>query len=112
MKQIEKTFTIKTSPEVMRRFERFLALLHFNSCFGHSGTFAMPLDGDGGDKVIISPKPKYSREVDLVSGIGGHVEIAYNDSYGVGFLSERKSEYIVKSVPSLIKNGEIIKTII
>ena len=48
------TITIETTSDVMLRIKRLLAWLHFNSSWGHSGTVAMSLDGDGWDKVKIS----------------------------------------------------------
>ncbi len=59
MDEKTKTFTITTSPKLMKRIERFLALLHFNSSFGHSATFAMSLDGDGCEKVKVSDLEKH-----------------------------------------------------
>lgn len=47
------TLTIEATTDVMLRFKRLLAWLHFNSGWGHSGTVAMSLDGDGWDKLRI-----------------------------------------------------------
>ena len=110
MARIKRTFEIETSPEVMERLERFFALLHHNSNFGHSGTFAMPLDGDGDDKVTIDPAPRFKCDVDLTGGIGGDVEIAYNNCFSVKDFKEVKSDYIVKSSATLYVDGEPKKT--
>jgi hypothetical protein len=105
---IEKTFTIKTTPDVMRRIERFFALLHWNSRHGHSGLFAMPLDGDGADKVTVEPTPGHAPEVGLCGGIGGGVEIAGNDSYWVMSTKHLTSDYVVRPAAGLYKNGELL----
>jgi hypothetical protein len=110
-KRIKKTFEIETSSQVMERLERFLALLHHNSNFGHSGLFAMPLDGDGCDKVTVSPKPRFAHEVDLVGGIGGDVEIAQNGCYTVKKTESLKTNWIVKPAAALYKNDELHKAI-
>lgn len=110
-----KVFTITASPGVMRRIERFLALLHHNSRFGHSATFGMPLDGDGEDKVTVDPTPDYAGEVGMIGSVGGDIEIAYNDSYSCFGLKEMGSSWVVQAlpvetrVPTLLKNGQIVK---
>ena len=109
--RITRTFEITTSKDVMERFERFLALLHYNSCFGHSGLFAMPLDGDGSDKVTISPRLRFQHEVDLCGGIGGDIEIAYDDCYVVRNTTPLRSSWTVKTGGILYKNGEQIKAV-
>ncbi len=95
--QITKTFTITTSPSVMKCFERFLALLHWNSRFGHSSIFAMPLDGDGSDKVTVNPEPEHSTEVDLLAGVGLDIEIARENSYSGKFVGNNGTRYFVKN---------------
>lgn len=45
--------TIRGDEESMLRLKRLLAWLHWNSRWGHSGTVAMSLDGDGWDKIEI-----------------------------------------------------------
>lgn len=52
MKQI--TVTITSSESVILRVERFLALLHLSSAWGHTCTAAMDIDGDGSEKVVVS----------------------------------------------------------
>jgi len=111
MSKISRTFTIETSPAVMERIERFLALLHHNSNFGHSGLFAMPLDGDGDDKVSVFPKPGFAHEVDACAGIGGDVEIAGNGCYTVKRTSDMASNWLVKPAAALYKNDELHKTV-
>ena len=111
MNRVKKTFEIETSQSVMERIERFLALLHYNSCFGHSGLFAMALDGDGSDKVTVIPKPGFQNEVDLCGGIGGDIEIAKNGCYTVKNIAEMGSNWIVRPAAALYKNDDIHKVI-
>lgn len=106
-KRVKKSFEIETSPDVMKRIERFLALLHHNSSFGHSGLFAMPLDGDGCDKVTVSPKPRFANEVDAIGGVGGGVEIAYDNSYACKNLKEMGSYWHTKPIAGLFKGDEL-----
>ena len=111
MNRVKKTFEIETSPAVMERIERFLSLLHHNSNFGHSGLFAMPLDGDGADKVVVTPKPEFAHEVDLCGGIGGDVEIAQNGCYTVKKTADMGTYWVVKPAAALYKNGELSRTV-
>lgn len=109
-----RTFTITTSSRVMRRFERFLALLHFNSSFGHSALFGMALDGDGSEKVEVAEVDRtLCHEVDAIGGVGYGVEIACEDRYSGRFIekSDTRSKYYTGSAANLYKDGEIIKTI-
>lgn len=107
---IKRTFTIETTPLLMRRFERFLAMLHHNSAWGHSGLFAMPLDGDGVEKIKVSPKPGFQDEVCLVGGIGGAVEIARTDTYVAMNLAPLRSRWTVAPSASLYRDGELHRT--
>jgi len=109
--RVRKVFAIETSPVVMERIERFLALLHHNSNFGHSGLFAMPLDGDGNDKISVTPKPSFANEVDLCGGIGGDVEIALNGGYTVQKIADMGSRWYVKPAAALYKNDDLHKTV-
>jgi len=115
MPSVTKTFEITTSPSIMRTVERFFALLHYNSRFGHSAMFGMWLDGDGDDKVTISPEPEYRDEVGLIGGVGGAVEIAQSDSFSCCDYKPLGSEWEVKQLPpqqkvaTLLKNGRIVK---
>ena len=108
MSKITKEFTITTTKNVMKRFERFLAMIHHNSKFGHSGLFAMPVDGDGSDDITIVPKPEFAKEVNITGGIGGNVEIAQDDCYTVTDVKPLKSSWVVKN-DCLFKNGETYK---
>lgn len=112
MNEKTKTFTITTSPRLMKRIERFLALLHFNSGFGHSGTFAMSLDGDGCEKVKISDLEKtLGYEVDAIGGVGYDIEVATDKGYTGFFIDKNKeSKWVVRQSASLYKNEELVKT--
>ena len=113
MEKITKKIEITASKEVMGRIERFFALLHFNSRFGHSGLFAMPLDGDGDDEVTINGLDKnLSYEVDLIGGVGYDVEVAFNNSYsGVDLDRNKESKWETGPPANLYKNNKIVKTI-
>ena len=50
-----RTYTLTASPDVLRRVERFLALLHYNA--GHSAIFGLQFDGDGRDRLAVDPPP-------------------------------------------------------
>jgi hypothetical protein len=108
-----KTFTITTSPAIMRRIERFLALLHFASNWGHSGIFGMPLDGDGSEKVKVDPiDRRLAHEVDAIGGVGYDIEIARDDSYsGYAINRERRSRFWTGPAANLYLDGEVRKTI-
>ena len=108
MEKIEKTFKITTSPEIMKRIERFFALLHWNSRFGHSGIFAMSLDGDGSEGVTVNPKPEHKYEVDKIGSVGYDVEIVCDNGYhGLFKDKNRKTSWMVQQVAALYKNGDI-----
>ena len=111
MTKIKRTFEIETTEKIMERLERFLALLHYNSSFGHSGLFAMPLDGDGEEKIKVYPPPRFHHEVDLCGGIGGHIEIAHNDCYTVKAIADMNSYWVVQPAAALYKDGELKRTI-
>lgn len=113
MKKVTRTFEVTTSPDVMKRLERFLALLHFNSGFGHSGLFAMSLDGDGPEKVEVKDLDKrLGYEVDAIGGVGYGVEIARDESYGGAFLDRnRESKWYTGPAANLYKEGDVDKTV-
>lgn len=82
MSKQTRTYTITARPEIIARFERLLALLHWSSRHGHMAYFGMPLDGDGGDGITVSPEPGYKTEVDGVARVGYDVELAYDHGFG------------------------------
>lgn len=116
--EVTKTFTVTTSPELMARLERFLALLHFNSNFGHSGMFAMPLDGDGSEKIRVAElvgNAKLARQVDLIGGVGYDIEVARSVGYSGRFIDRERdnrwSVYGNDETATLMKNGEVVKEV-
>lgn len=113
MKKVTKTFEITTTLNIMKRLERFFALLHFNSGFGHSGLFAMSLDGDGNEKVnVASLDKRLGYEVDAIGGVGYGVEIARDNSYGGAFLDNaRQSKWYTGPAANLYKDGDVSRTI-
>ncbi len=113
MKKETRIFEITASPKLMKRIERFLAFLHFNSQFGHSGLFAMSLDGDGPENVVIKGLEKnLGYEVDAIGGVGYDIEIARDTKYSGAFIdSSRKSIWYTGQSASLYKDGDLVKTI-
>lgn len=86
---IEKTFTIKAEPRLMKRFERLLALMSLCSRWGHTGTFGMWVDGDGADRIHVEgdiDMDEYRKGVEKISGVGYHVELATDRGYGGTFI--------------------------
>jgi hypothetical protein len=89
--KVKKQFVVEGNADVVERLERFLALLNFNSSWGHSALFAMPLDGDGPDRIRISGIRKgLAREVELIGGVGYDVEVALDDCYSGKYLNREK----------------------
>ena len=109
-----RIYAVSASEEVLERFERFLAMLNYNSMWGHSGTFCMPLDGDGSESFIVDmPNDRQfsgvlRKEVELCSSIGGDFEIANTKSFTVKNSKDLGSSWVVKD-GKLYKNGEEYK---
>lgn len=111
MKTIKKTYEIEASPDVIARFERFLALLHYNSRFGHSAYFGMPLDGDGSDTFTVDVDlSKYINEVDLIGGVGYNFEIALDNTYSCKKVSNPTHYYKTQN-NKLYRDNIVIKEI-
>lgn len=93
---ITKTFTITASPEVMRRFERFLAFFHYNG--GHTGTFAMDFDGDGSDYMKVDPPPaqEFGGDAVRIGGCTSGIELARDVSYWAIPLDAHRTRYRIK----------------
>lgn len=118
-KSVTKTFTVTASDFiVMHRFERLLAMLHFNSNFGHSSIFGIPLDADGSDKIRVAEIDKnLGRQVGLLAGIGYDVELAGDGNYSGKFIDRQRpgGRWLVKPSPvegaaELYKDGQFVKT--
>ena len=107
--KVTKSFTITASPAVMKRFERFLALLHYNSGWGHSANFVMPLDGDGSDRFRVHDfKPGYHKDVEHIGSVGYGFEIALDDAYTTRDGVATPRHYLAKN-GQLLRDGEVIK---
>jgi hypothetical protein len=48
------TVTIQSDEDMILKVERFLALLHFSSAWGHTCTAAMDIDGDGSNRLTVT----------------------------------------------------------
>ena len=108
---VRKVFEVEADAETMKTFERFLALLHYNSRFGHSATFAMGLDGDGWDKFTVNPVAKECKnDVDLIGCVGGGLEIARENSYVSKKMVDLSHCYCAKD-DKLYKDDKVIKEI-
>ena len=110
---IEKTYLIKfSSEEVKSRFERLLAMLH-RAASGHSGTFAMPLDGDGSERIIVDGLDKtIMYEAELIAGVGYDVEMANSKSYSGLFIDKnRQRRWYTGPAANLYNDGDIVKTV-
>ena len=93
---IRKTFEITATENVMRKFERFLALMHFNG--GHSAAFGMAFDGDGWDRLQVKPSgglEKYKKDASKIGGCGPGFEIAHDGSYWATFGDHKRNRYRV-----------------
>lgn len=79
--QVTKTYAVTTSPEVHRKLEMFLALLHYNA--GHSGTFGMQFDGDGSDRLRVEPAPDpgLALPAQRIGGVGHGLEFVSGRDY-------------------------------
>lgn len=83
------TFTATGSRSGLARFRGLLALLHWAGRFGHTGIFAMPLDGDGPDVLTIDPEPGNRDAAQKIFGIGYDVEVSYDNVFS-GLFQNRK----------------------
>jgi hypothetical protein len=110
---MEKVFTISFSDKsLMERFERFLALLHFNSNFGHSSIFGMEMDGDGSEKIQVKDVNRdYKNGVDLIGGVGYQIELADDHGYKGKFVDGKSHAFYYTKDSSLYKDNEIVKSI-
>jgi len=95
---ITKTFEITATKNVMEKFERFLAFMHFNG--GHSAVFGMAFDGDGWDRLQVKPSEdleKYRKDVSKIGGCGPEFEVAHEDCYWATSGDYKKNRYKVKN---------------
>lgn len=100
-------FTIEMSPEVKKTFDHFLALLHYNSNWGHSSIFGMFLDGDGSAvfqvKKGLNEDPSIRNGVNDIGGSGAHMEIAQSDGFMGEFFDRAHSTYSIKDGDKLVR---------
>lgn len=109
---IEKTYEVKfSSQKMVNRFERLLALIHKSSS-GHSSLFAIPIDGDGSDRIMIHGLPEgYIHEADLIAGVGYDVEVALDNSFSGKFInSDKEPKWYTGPAANLYKDGDVVKT--
>ena len=106
-KPITKTFTITASPKLIKRLERFFALIHFSSNWGHSGLFGMYVDGDGADRINVSPLDKTLRPgVNKVTNWGYGVELAMDGGFSGAHLEKEYDRPHKRKTPFFSDNGE------
>lgn len=100
-------YTIEMSPEVKKIFDHFLALLHYNSNWGHSAIFGMFLDGDGSAvfevKKGLNEDPSIRKGVNEIGGSGAHMEIAQSDGFMGEFFDRSHSTYSIKDGDKLVR---------
>lgn len=80
IRQETRSYNITSSPGILNRFERLLAMLHWNGRWGHSGIFGMSLDGDGDDGMTVYPEPE-SEGVSGVARAGEGIEMANDNGF-------------------------------
>ena len=77
------TYEIKMDPGMKTRFDGLVAMLHYNSGWGHSAYFATWCDGDGADQFHVvkglDESEALRKAVNDVGGRGGDVEISHED---------------------------------
>jgi len=93
-----KTYTITATRDTLRKFEGFLALLHFNTGWGHSNLFAMACDGDGHERFSVDPIPDdhWREKAKEIGGTGATVEIAQEHGYLGRFIDYDRGSYVKK----------------
>lgn len=78
----EVTVTLKGNPAVVRKALLLLASLDWASSVGHSGTYAMSIDGDGGEPFSVTLPEDIKGEIieecaarcNAMSSYGGDIE--------------------------------------
>ena len=71
---VTKNYKITGDKETIGKFERFLGLIQRNSAVGHSAICGIHIDGDGADRIKITPKPPMPKEEDIRVDKNGSVE--------------------------------------
>ena len=98
MKKETRTYKISGEPQLLDKFERLLSMMHYASSWGHSGIFGMWLDGDGADRLNVSPVRTQARKgVEKIGCVGYHVELATDRGFSGTFIDwERKKKWNYK----------------
>ena len=105
--RIAKTFTIETNPEMMTKIERFMAMIHYNSNWGHTSTFGLPVDGDGGDHINVQEvDDKYRAGVNAIGNVGYPLELALSDGFGAYSIDMDKSFWKARN-GKLFRDGKL-----
>lgn len=77
-------FEVEMDRDTAKRFQGLLAMLHYNSSWGHSSLFGMWCDGDGADHFHVvkglDEAEDLRKAVSNVGSIGGDVEVSSWDS--------------------------------
>ena len=106
-KPVMVTLSFTGSQALIDKFLRLLAMLHRSSSVGHSGLFAMWLDGDGADRFEVEPKDfiePYFKGANAVSNVGYDVETACTVGFSGVFVNRaRVSKWAYKD------NGEFLE---
>lgn len=94
MSLVTKTYIIIATPDTLQKFERFLALMHYNA--GHSGCFAMQFDGDGHERLNVNPAPdeSFRNSAQKIGTTGASIEIALINAYHGRFINLDKTWYV------------------
>ncbi len=94
----EVTLTLSGDPATLDRVCALLYMASYSSGVGHSGTFAVDVDGDGADQLSVKGLDKarekvYREMINATSGYGAAFEIAGNDVAYVHSKGKRKRVY-------------------
>ena len=91
----ELTLTLSGDPATLDRVCAMLYAVSHAAGVGHSGTFAVDIDGDGDDRISVTGLPKdrepaYKDMASAASEYGGDFEILGNDTAYVTVKGKRK----------------------
>lgn len=101
-----RTLTIRATPEVWRKLERFFALMHFNA--GHSAVFGLNFDGDGADAFRVDPPPSEDlrKPAQRIGDAGPTLEMATANSY-ISRHIKPSPFYLMRDANELLRAKEI-----
>lgn len=94
----ELTVTLSGDPATLDRVCAMLYMASWSSLVGHSGSFAVDVDGDGADRLTIKGLDKdrekvYKEMAEATSGYGAAFEVAGNDRAYVYSNGKQKLVY-------------------